>query len=65
MSATELLLEPFPGTPVPDGGAVAATARRVGALLELRWQLRGPAAALAIPPLADRPERRRELWEQT
>lgn len=63
MSPTAFELAPYPGAAVPAGARIQGTARRVGAILELEWRLQVPAEA--IPALAARPERRRELWEAT
>lgn len=65
MSPTEFVLEPYPGLPCPGGVRVSGTARREGPILHLDWRLEGPAGSFAIPLVAARPERRRELWEET
>ncbi len=65
MNPREFVLEPYPGSPIADGVRVSGVARRAGAALHLDWRLEGPAGSLAIPPRAARPERRRDLWEET
>lgn len=58
-------LAPYPGLPAPEGVRVSGEARRSGAVLVLRWRLDDPAGSLELPHLAARPERRRDLWEET
>lgn len=65
MNAIDFVLEPYPGLPFPAGVRVSGKARREGAILFLDWRLEGPAGSLALPLPADRPERRRDLWEAT
>lgn len=65
MSATDFILEPYPGLPTPVGVRVSGMIQREGAILQLDWRLEAPAGSLAIPQPAARPERRRELWEET
>lgn len=65
MTPRAFVLEPAPGLPAPAGVRLSGTARREGALLRLTWRLDDPAAALALAPPAARPERRRDLWEDT
>ncbi|HEY9898689.1 MAG TPA: DOMON-like domain-containing protein [Pantanalinema sp.] len=65
MKPTDFVLEPYPGLPFPAGVRVCGKARREGAALHLSWRLEGPPGSLALPLPAARPERRRELWEET
>jgi len=65
MNPTDFVLEPYPGLPFPAGVRVSGMVRREGAALHLDWRLEGPADSLAIPLPAARPERRRDLWEET
>lgn len=65
MNPTDFVLEPYPGLPFPGGVQVSGMVRREGAALHLDWRLEGPAGSLALAPPAARPERRRELWEET
>lgn len=65
MNPTEFVLEPYPGLPFPEGVRVSGMVRREGTALHLDWWLEGPAGSLVLPLLAARPERRRELWEET
>ncbi len=65
MSGTTFELAPFPGMPAPEGVRISGEARRSGAMLNLEWRLESPEGAIALAPAANRPERRRELWEET
>lgn len=65
MTATEFVLEPFPGSAFAEGVRVTGTARRGGSFLSLNWKLEGPSETLAIAPMPTLAERRDGLWEQT
>lgn len=62
---TDFVLEPFPGLPFPAEVRVSGTARREGSALHLTWRLDASPGSLEISQPAARPERRRELWEET
>ena len=59
------LLVPFGADPAAAPFRLEATARREGASLQLRYDLRGPLEQLRLPPPAPTPERRDGLWEGT
>lgn len=62
--STAFELVPFPSSLVPAGVRVTGEARRIGALLALRWWLEAPHGAVTIAP-PERPERQDDLWQQT
>ena len=65
MKGQSFSLKPFPATvPLPSLETTGSIARRA-ATLTLRYALRGALTALAMPPPAAQPARRRGLWEAT
>lgn len=65
MTAIKYELKPYPGRPFPEGLLVSGNICREGAILKLDWRLEGASETLSIPLPEARPERRRELWEET
>jgi hypothetical protein len=65
MNGQDFSLKPFsPISPLLDI-ELAGNIARAGNILAIRYDLRGDLAKLVIPGPADRPFRRRGLWEET
>src|SRR5437867_2105496 len=60
-----LHLAPFPGEPAPVGFSVVGGMRRERERLIATYLVSAPAGVLVVPPIADEPGRRDQLWRST
>jgi hypothetical protein len=65
MKHVDFELHPF--TRAPSGAVIVLTGsiHRDGEILHLAYRLQGPLKELSIPPAAQAPQRRHELWKET
>lgn len=61
----EFLLSPFPPDILHHNLTISGAISRCDRLLSLHYELTGNLEQLAIPPLVNQPNRKRELWQET
>jgi hypothetical protein len=65
MHPLRILLKPFPGEGNPAGVTIDGSISRRADALSLRCEVRGNLSKVMIPPDAEAPRRRDQLWKET